>query len=111
MTDACKKHVRKNKKKKKTNAHTYYVMKHVPKPCKNQKKQKFRHASVIRTDACQKHIRKKKKKKNIHTYYKRKCVQNACNNQEKQICGHTPVVMTGAHRKHLRKKKMPIPIM
>jgi hypothetical protein len=38
MTDACKKHIRKNKKKKKTNAHTYYVMKDVPKPCKNPKR-------------------------------------------------------------------------
>jgi hypothetical protein len=38
MTDACKKHKINNKKKKKKNAHTYYVMKHVPKPCKNQKK-------------------------------------------------------------------------
>jgi hypothetical protein len=37
------------------------VMKHVPKPCKNQKKWKFRHAPVIMTDVYQKHVRKRQR--------------------------------------------------
>jgi hypothetical protein len=59
MTDACRKHIR--KKKKKTNIHTYYMRKCVQNACNNQEKQICGHTPVIMTGACRKHVRKKKK--------------------------------------------------